>query len=98
MVYVPATVKGGLPMIADVWFSGPDYFGECDSGCDGLYWAKSDGSRGKRISDTLMANIEKRDPYWESDIVEQANEWLSYECRDDKHELTEWFLLLNPRK
>jgi hypothetical protein len=60
MVFVPVTVKGGLPMIADVWFYGPDYFDEYDAGCDDLYWQNKDGSKGKPISDKLMLDIEKK--------------------------------------
>jgi hypothetical protein len=98
MVFVPVTVKGGLPMIADVWFSGPDYFGEYDSDVDDLYWQKKDGSKGKPISDKIMLDIQKKDPYYESYIIEQVNDWLGYNARDEQDNLTEEFLILNPRK
>ena len=98
MVFVPVSVKGGLPMIADVWFSGPDYFGEYNAGCDELYWQKKDGSKGKPISNKLMLDIEKKDPDYESYIIEQANDWLAYNARDEQYKLTEEFLILNPRK
>ncbi len=76
MPLVHATILGGLPIVADVWFSGPDYFGEYDSGVDGLYWRRRDGLAGKRLSDSLMARVEKRDPHWESNVIEEANDWL----------------------
>ena len=75
----PATVLGGLPVIAEVWFSGPDYFGEYDAGVDNLYWQKRDGSRGKPLSDKVMERINKRDPYWESDVIEAVSDHLLYE-------------------
>lgn len=77
MVYVPVTVLGGLPVIADVWFSGPDYWGEYDAGVDGLYWQKRDGSRGKELSTKVMERIEK-EQYWDADVTEKANDWLSF--------------------
>lgn len=77
MVYCPVTVLGGLPVIADVWFSGPDYWGEYDAGVDGLYWQKRDGSKGKELSQKVMDRIEK-EQYWEADVTEQANEWLAF--------------------
>lgn len=45
-----------------------------------------------------MLDIEKKDPYYESYIIEQANDWLAYNARDEQDNLTEEFLLLNPRK
>jgi len=83
MVDGPATVLGGLPVIADCWYSGPDYFGEYDCGCDGLFWAKRDGKRGKPLSDTLMEKIEKRDPYWQANVTEQVSDYLSYSKDSD---------------
>lgn len=80
MVLVHATILGGLPVVADVWFSGPDYFGEYDSGVDGLYWQKSDGSKGKELSDAIMQRLEKYDTYWQASVTEQANDWLSIHC------------------
>lgn len=76
MVFVPVTVLGGLPAIAEVWFSGPDYFGEYDAGVDGLYWQRSDGSKGALFSERMMDRVEK-DSYWDAYVTEQANDWLS---------------------
>lgn len=77
MVKVPCSILGGLPVIADVWFSGPDYFGEYDAGCDKLFWQKRDGSCGKEISQKIYDRLDKYDSYWEASITEQANDWLS---------------------
>jgi hypothetical protein len=80
VVLVSVTVLGGLPVVAEVWFSGPNLCGEYDSGCDGLYWQKRDGTRGRELSQQLMERIGKIDPYWESHVTEQANDWLSMNC------------------
>jgi hypothetical protein len=102
MPYCPVFVLGGLPLIADVWFSGPDYNGEYDSGVDGLYWQRRDGSRGKAISPTLKDRIEDKDQYWEANCTEQANEWLSVSCPTRYRgqilgEYSPEYLLLNPK-
>lgn len=100
MVNVPVTVLGGLPVIADVWFSGPDYFGEYDSGCGGLFWMRSDGSKGKEVSQKVYDRL---DNYWEADVTEQANDWLSisvpthYADGREEGEYSETYLMLNPR-
>jgi hypothetical protein len=87
MVYVPVTVLGGLPVIAEVWFSGPDYFGEYDAGVDSLSWQKHDGSIGSPLSEKVMARIEK-DPYWQAYVTEQANDWLSVHAPHKHHDGT----------
>lgn len=73
------SVLGGLPVIADVWFSGPDYFGEYDAGVNALYWAKRDGTKGKEVSQKIYDNLDKRDPYWQADVTERVSEALAYE-------------------
>lgn len=101
MILVPVTIKGGLPVIADVWYSGPDYHGEYDAGVNALYWRKSDGTSGKQLSDKI---IDKLDDYWQTDVTEQADDWLGENCPvrySDGHEegeYTEEYLRLNRRK
>ncbi len=97
MVFVPATVLGGLPVVAEVWFSGPDYNGEYDAGVDGLYWQRHDGTRGAPISQKVMDRVEKKDAYWDGHVVEQANDWLGYNTRDEDDCLTKEYLALNPK-
>lgn len=80
MVYCHVTVLGGLPVIADVWFSGPDYQGEYDSGVNTLYWTKHDGTLGSPLSQKVMDRIERQDDLWEAYVTEQANEWLGANC------------------
>lgn len=79
MPEAPVTVCGGLPLIADVWFSGPDYYGEYDSGVTALYWMKRNGERGQRVSEAFMASIEKRDQWWESHVIEQVEDYHASE-------------------
>lgn len=98
MTFVPVTILGGLPVIASVWFSGPDYEGHYDAGCDGLYWQNRDGTRGAPLSERMMDRVEKQDEYWQADVTEKANDWLGYEARGEDGELTEAYLALNPRK
>lgn len=98
---VPVTIKGGLPVIAEVWFSGPDYHGEYDAGVDALYWRKRDGTPGKELSQHIIDGL---DDYWEAYVTEQADDWLGYNCptrcRDGREEgaYSEEYLKLNPRK
>ena len=73
------SVLGGLPVIADVWFSGPDYFGEYDAGVNALYWAKRDGTKGKEVSQKIYDKLDKRDSYWQANVTEQVSEALAYE-------------------
>jgi hypothetical protein len=80
MVFVHATILGGLPVVAEVWFSGPDFDGEYDAGVVGLYWRKRDGSKGAPLSQRLMDKIEAKDSWWQSDVTEQASDWLGYHC------------------
>lgn len=102
MKFIPVTVRGGLPVIADVWFSGPDYYGEYDSGVNALYWQKRDGTRGNELSKALMEKIKSQD-YWEAYVTEQANDWLGenvptrYEDGTIIGEYSEEYLKLNPR-
>ena len=73
------TVLGGLPVFAEVWFSGPDYQGEYDAGVNGLFWLKADGSKGSPLSAKMMDRIERKDPYWQADVTERVSEQLAYE-------------------
>lgn len=70
----PATILGGLPVIAEVWFSGPDYQGEYDAGVDGLYWQRSDGSAGSPLSEKIMKRLPD---YWQGDVLEQVSDYLA---------------------
>lgn len=77
MVMGPCTVLGGLPAMAECWFSGPDYFGEYDCGVDHLYWQKKDGSKGSEFSQKMYDRVEKYDTYWQGHVTEQVSDWLS---------------------
>ena len=79
----PVTILGGLPVIAEVWFSGPDYYGEYDAGVDGIYWQKRDGSKGKEVSKAIYDRLDKV-AYWQAYITEQANEYLAYSEQEEK--------------
>jgi hypothetical protein len=78
------SVLGGLPVIADVWFSGPDYYGEYDAGVNALYWEKRDGTKGKEVSQKIYDKLDKRDPYWHADVTEQVSEALAYESWENR--------------
>lgn len=101
MTFVPVTVRGGLPVIADVWFL-IDYYGEVDSGVNALYWQQRDGTRGKELSKPLMDKITK-ESYWDAYITEQANDWLGehvptrYSDGTTIGSYSDEYLKLNPR-
>lgn len=65
-VFWPATILGGLPVIAEVAFGkdadGPWGWGEYWAEVEGLYWQKRDGSKGARLPATLYDRAEKYDP------------------------------------
>lgn len=99
-VFAPVTVIGGLPVIAEVWFSGPDYKGEYDAGVDQLYWQKHNGSKGKPLSQKVMDRIQK-EQYWDAYVTEQTNDWLSfnvptrYQDGRVEGEYSEHYIMLN---
>lgn len=103
-IFCPVTVLGGLPVIAEVWFSGPDYYGEYDCGCDGLYWAKRDGTKGAPLSDVMMERVYKWHQWWEADVTEQASDWLSmnvprrYDDGTEEGEYSDEYRALNPAR
>lgn len=70
----PATILGGLPVIAEVWFSGPDYQGEYNAGVDGLYWQRRDGTAGSQLSEKVMSRLPD---YWQGDVIEQVSDYLA---------------------
>lgn len=74
MPFGPATILGGLPVIAEVWFSGPDYQGEYDAGVDGIYWQRRDGTAGAPLSEKIMARLSD---YWQSDVIDSVSNYLA---------------------
>lgn len=75
----PATVLGGLPVWAEVWFSrGDGWTTDDDAGVDQLYWLKRDGTKGKPLSQKIMDRIEKED-YWECDVIDKVSDYLAHE-------------------
>lgn len=103
MVFVPATILGGLPVIADVWFSrGDGWMTDDDAGVNAIYWEKRDGTCGKEVSAKVYARLDKTD-YWQAYVTEQASDWLGCNCptrySDGRivGEYSEEYLKLNPR-
>ena len=77
MVFCPVTVLGGLPVIAQVWFSGDD------GGVDALFWQRRYRGKilkGSRLSSRMMEKVENYSSYWASDVLEYASDWLGYNC------------------
>ncbi len=84
MPFAPVTILGGLPVIAEVWFSrGDGWMTDDDAGVDGLYWIKRDGTRGKHVSRKIWDRLDKID-YWQCDVVEQASDWLAYSDAEER--------------
>lgn len=78
---------GGLPVIAEVWFTrGDGWMTDDDAGVDALYWIKRDGTKGKRLSDALMEKIARKDPWWEVDVTEAVSEQLAHEAWQAKED------------
>lgn len=76
----PASILGGLPVIADVWYTrGDGWTTDDDAGVDCLYWMKRDGSKGKPLPEHMYDRLHKSDPYWECDVVEAVTDHLCYE-------------------
>jgi hypothetical protein len=75
MLSGPATILGGLPVIADVSFT-RDYYGECDADVECLYWMKRDGSKGKPIPEHMYDRLPD---YWQADVIESVSEHLAHE-------------------
>ncbi|WP_037500567.1 hypothetical protein [Sphingomonas jaspsi] len=76
----PATILGGLPVIADVWFTrGDGWSTDDDAGVDTLYWMKRDGSKGKPLPEHMYDRLEKSDPYWECGVTEAVFDHLAHE-------------------
>ncbi len=77
----PCTILGGLPVIAEVWFTrGDGWTTDDDAGVDALYWIKRDGTKGKPVPQSIYDRLEKKDPYWEGDVTLAVSEHLSYEA------------------
>lgn len=86
MPLCPVTILGGLPVLAEVWFT-VDYYGESDSGVDAIYWQKRDGTKGKEVSQKIYDRLEK-DAYWQASVTEQAVDWLAYADHQDEERIT----------
>ncbi len=70
----PASVLGGLPVWAEVYCSGED-----DAEVEGLYWLKRDGSKGAPFSQKMWDRVQKHDPYWIANVIEQVFDHIEHE-------------------
>jgi hypothetical protein len=89
MVEHCATILGGLPVMAEVWFTrGDGYYTDdgYNAGVDGLYWLTRAGKRGKALPQSIMDRLEKKDPYWQASVTEQVSEALAYESYQEKED------------
>lgn len=76
MPRVPATILGGLPIIADVSFGRDDWSGEYWAEVDNIYWQKKDGTAGKQIPQKVYDRAEAYDSGF-CNLTEQANDYLA---------------------
>lgn len=73
----PASILGGLPVIADVTFSrGDGWVTDDTADVDCLYWMKRDGSKGKPIPEHMYDRLPD---YWECDVIEAVTDHLCYQ-------------------
>lgn len=81
----PATILGGLPVVAEVWFTrGDGWTTDDDAGVDALYWQKKDGSKGKELPQSIWDRLDKID-YWECDVIDAVSDYLAYEQYQREH-------------
>lgn len=89
MPLAPVTILGGLPVIAEVWFSrGDGWMTDDDAGVDALYWQRRDGTKGKELPQSVMDRLDKSDDYWQATVTEQASDWLAYADEEERWRLT----------
>lgn len=92
----PGSILGGLPVIADVWFSrGDGWMTDDDAGVDCIYWMKRDGSKGKPIPQHLRDRAEAYDPYF-CNLIDQVTDYLIHEDEDEPPEPVELFEAVSP--
>ncbi len=90
----PATILGGLPVIAVVSFgvddsvNGREYWSEVET----LHWQKKDGSKGKEIPQHIRDRAEEYD-YGLCSVTEQVSDYLAYGDRDEPEENVSFDLL-----
>ncbi len=85
----PATILGGLPVIAEVWFTrGDGWATDDDAGVTALYWVKKDGTKGKEVPESIYERCAKADDYWECDVIDAVSDHIAYEqwCRENPEE------------
>jgi len=84
MPLAPVTILGGLPVVAEVWFTrGDGWTIDDDAGVDTLYWHTKHSyddptKHGKQVPQSIYDRLEKADSYWEASVTEQASDWLNY--------------------
>lgn len=77
----PATILGGLPVIAEVsYYRGDGWSTDDDAEVDALYWRKRDGSKGKPLPQHIIDRAEAKDPYWHCDVIEAVSDHLAHEA------------------
>lgn len=52
-----ATIKGGLPVWAEVYFSYDSFTMESDAEVQDICWVKKDGSRGKSVPEHIYRKV-----------------------------------------
>lgn len=84
----PATILGGLPVWAEVWYTrGDGWTTDDDCGVSHIFWLKRDGTKGKEVSQKIYDRLDKID-YWESDVCDKVFEHLAYLEWIEKNEQT----------
>lgn len=80
MPFGPATILGGLPVIAEVLFTrGDGWTTDDDADVVGVFWMKRDGTAGKPVPQHMLDRAEKVCSWWESDVIEAVSEHLAHE-------------------
>lgn len=74
-----ATILGGLPVIATVYWSYDEWTGEHDFEITSICWRKRDGTAGKPVPQSVLDRAEKHDMLF-CNLNEQLSEQAAYEA------------------
>ena len=78
-VIAPVTILGGLPVFAEVTFTrGDGYTTDDDAEVDQLYWRTHNNNMGNPLPQHIFDRMEKKDEYWQCDVIDQVCDWHAY--------------------
>jgi hypothetical protein len=79
------SIRGGLPVVADVRCGYDSMCGEHWAEVQNIYWLRSGDRPGKEIPRHLWEKAEKYDP-WFCNLIDQVNEYVAHEQGNRRHQ------------